>query len=39
MAPPDAHDAVASYLAGEGFTPYEFEFDDAGVRVVEEELD
>jgi D-glycero-alpha-D-manno-heptose-7-phosphate kinase len=39
MAPPAAHDAVASYLAGEGFTPYEFEFDGAGVRLVAEELD
>ncbi len=38
MAPPAAQDAVASYLAGEGFERYDFSFDYDGVRAVDDEV-
>jgi D-glycero-alpha-D-manno-heptose-7-phosphate kinase len=37
MAPPEGQGAVAAYLAGEGFTRYDFAFDYDGVRAVDDE--
>jgi galactokinase/mevalonate kinase-like predicted kinase len=37
MAPPAAQDAVAAYLADEGFERYDFAFDYDGVRALDEQ--